>query len=49
MTANIASPIFNTLVFAFFVVVALGVALGAYAAVQLKKMEERLPEKVSEQ
>ena len=41
MTANIASPIFNTLVLAFFVVIALGVALGAYAAVQLKKLEER--------
>lgn len=41
MTPNIASPIFNTLVLAFFVVVALGVALGAYAAVQLKKLEEK--------
>jgi len=41
MTSNIASPIFNTLVLAFFVVVALGVALGAYAAVQLKKLEEK--------
>ncbi len=41
MTPNIASPIFNTLVLAFFVVVAIGVALGAYAATQLKKLEEK--------
>jgi hypothetical protein len=41
MTPNIASPIFNTLVAAFFVVIALGVALGAYAATQMKKMEEK--------
>lgn len=39
MTPNIASPIFNTLLAAFFVVVALGVALGAYAAGVLKKGE----------
>lgn len=41
MTFNIASPIFNTLVFAFFIVVLLGAALGAYAAVHLKKMETK--------
>ncbi len=39
MTPNIASPIFNTLTLAFFVVVVLGVALGAYAATILKKTE----------
>jgi hypothetical protein len=41
MTPNIASPIFNVLVAAFFIVIALGVAIGAYAATQMKKMEER--------
>ncbi len=41
MTANIASPLFNVLVLAFFVVVALGAALGAYAAIQMKKLEEK--------
>ena len=40
MTPNIASPIFNTLAFFFFVVVFLGVALGAYAATRLKKAEK---------
>ena len=44
MTPNIASPIFNVLVLAFFVVVALGVAIGAYAAVQLKKLEQKCQE-----
>ncbi len=42
MTANVAGAIFNTLVLAFFVVVAIGVALGAYAATQMKKMEEKI-------
>lgn len=42
MTPNIASPIFNLLVLAFFVVCILGVALGAYAATQLKKMEGKV-------
>lgn len=41
MTPNIASPIFNTLALAFFVVVALGVCIGAYAAKSLKKMEPK--------
>lgn len=41
MTPNIASPIFNTLVLAFFVVIAIGVALGAYAAMQMKKLEDK--------
>ena len=40
MTTNIASPLFNTLLAAFFVVVVLGVALAAYAAGQLKKNEQ---------
>lgn len=40
MTANIPAALFNTLVLAFFVVVALGVALGAYAATNMKKMED---------
>jgi ABC-type spermidine/putrescine transport system permease subunit II len=44
MTANIAGALFNTLVLAFFVVVALGVALGAYAATHMKRMEERVEE-----
>lgn len=44
MTANIAGSIFNVLVLAFFVVVALGVALGAYAATQMKKLEEKIQE-----
>jgi len=42
MTANIAASIFNVLVLAFFVVVALGIALGAYAATQMKKLEEKV-------
>ncbi|MDF1542553.1 MAG: hypothetical protein RQ731_00535 [Anaerosomatales bacterium] len=42
MTANIAGALFNTLVLIFFVVVAIGVALGAYAATQMKKMEEKI-------
>jgi ABC-type dipeptide/oligopeptide/nickel transport system permease component len=42
MTANIPAAVFNTLVLAFFVVVAIGVALGAYAAIQMKKMEEKI-------
>ncbi len=39
MTPNIASPLFNTLLAAFFVVVVLGAALGAYAAIVLKRRE----------
>lgn len=41
MTTNIASPLFNTLLAAFFIVVILGVALAAYAAGQLKKAEQK--------
>jgi threonine/homoserine/homoserine lactone efflux protein len=41
MTPNIASPVFNTLVLAFFVVILIGIALLAYAATQLKKAQQR--------
>ncbi len=41
MTPNVASPIFNTLLTAFFVVLVLAAALGAYAAVSLKKLEKK--------
>jgi hypothetical protein len=41
MTPNIASPVFNTLVLAFFVVILLGIALAAFAATQLKKAQKR--------
>lgn len=44
MTANWAATVVNVLVLAFFVVVAIGVAVGAYAAMTLKKREsERGP------
>lgn len=39
MTANWAATVVNVLVLAFFVVVAIGVGLGAYAASTLKKRE----------
>lgn len=39
MTANWAAAVVWTLVLAFFAVVAIGVALGAYAASVLKKRE----------
>ncbi len=39
MTYNWASAVVWVLVLAFFVVVALGIALGAYAASNLKKHE----------
>jgi len=39
MTSNWAAAVVNVLVLAFFVVVAIGVALGAYAAKALKKAE----------
>ena len=41
MTPNIPAALVNTLVVAFFLVVALGAALGAYAAMSLKKLEKR--------
>ncbi|HEX9093891.1 MAG TPA: hypothetical protein VF902_07905 [Coriobacteriia bacterium] len=40
MTANWAAAVVNTLVLAFFVVIAIGVAIGVYAAKQLKKAED---------
>ena len=39
MTANWPATVVNVLVLAFFVVVAIGVGLGAYAASTLKKRE----------
>ncbi|MDZ4169100.1 MAG: hypothetical protein U1E26_05545 [Coriobacteriia bacterium] len=39
MTANWPGAVVNVLVLAFFVVIAIGVALGAYAAKSLKKCE----------
>jgi hypothetical protein len=41
MTPNIASPIFNTLLTAFFLVILMGVALGTYAAIQLARAQNR--------
>jgi hypothetical protein len=41
MTPNWAGIVVNTLVLAFFVVVAIGVALGVYAAKTLKKLEQK--------
>ncbi|MDZ4179417.1 MAG: hypothetical protein U1E29_09315 [Coriobacteriia bacterium] len=41
MTPNIASPLFYVLALAFFVVVGLGAGLLAYAAMQMKKLEEK--------
>lgn len=40
MTPNIAGALFNTLVFAFFAVIAIGAGLLAYAATALKKSEK---------
>lgn len=39
MTANWPAALVNVLILAFFVVVAIGVALGAYAATALRKAE----------
>lgn len=45
MTPNWSASLVNTLVVVFFIVSALGIALGAYAAKQLKKAEQaQLPE-----
>jgi ABC-type spermidine/putrescine transport system permease subunit II len=41
MTPNWAGSVVNTLLLAFFVVIAIGVALGVYAARALKKAEEK--------
>lgn len=39
MTANVAATVFNLLVLAFFAVAVIGVAIGTYAAVTLKRRE----------
>lgn len=44
MTPNPPAALINTLVTAFFVVVVLAAALGAYAAVNLKKLEKKSQE-----
>ena len=41
MTPNIASPIFNTLLTMFFLVIAVGCATGAFAAIQLGRAQKR--------
>lgn len=40
-TANMSMSVGNTLVLAFFVVIAIGIALGVYAAGVLKKAEKQ--------
>lgn len=45
MTANMAMSVGNTLVLAFFVVCAIGVVAGVYAARALKKAEQNMPKK----
>ena len=42
MTANWAGAVVNTLLLAFFVVIAIGIALGVYAARALKKAERAI-------
>ena len=44
LTSNIPSPVFNTVLAAFIVVVLLGIVLGAYAATELRKAQERVAE-----
>jgi hypothetical protein len=39
MSMNVAATVFNLLVLAFFAVAAIGVAVGTYAAVTLKRRE----------
>jgi hypothetical protein len=39
MTMNVAATVFNLLVLAFFAVAVIGVAVGTYAAVTLKRRE----------
>ncbi len=41
MTSNIAATVFNLLVVAFFVIAVIGVAIGTYAAVSLKRQDSR--------
>ena len=40
MTSNWAAAVVNVLILAFFVVVLVGIGIGAYAATTLKKLEE---------
>jgi hypothetical protein len=47
MTPNWAGAVVNVLVLAFFVLAAIGIGLGAYAASVLKKAEGRSEEKAS--
>ena len=42
MTANWAASVVNTLVLAFFVVIAIGIGLGVYAARALKRAEQMI-------
>jgi hypothetical protein len=41
MTPNIASPVFNALLVFYFLVIAIGIAVGIYAARQLAKAQRR--------
>ena len=41
MTMNVAATVFNLLVLAFFAVAVIGVAIGTYAAVSLKRRESQ--------
>ena len=43
MTANWPAAVVYVLILAFFVVIAIGVALGAYAATVMKKYEASIP------
>ncbi len=43
MTANVPIVLVQFLALAFFVVIALGIALGAYAARSLKRAEQTVP------
>jgi hypothetical protein len=45
MTPNVPAALVNTLTTAFFVVLLLGVGLGTYAAVSMKKLEKKIDEK----
>jgi len=40
MTANWAAAVVNVLILAYFVVVAVGIGIGAYAATRMKKLED---------
>jgi hypothetical protein len=42
MTPNVPAAMINTLVTVFFIVLFLGAAIGAYAAVSLKKLEKKV-------